>query len=273
MTVEGVARKRQPTARQRLLSAAGRLAVATGFHRRLLGDRGVVVAFHRVNDWSAGDGLTVSVADFDAYCAFFARAFRVVALSEFVGRLERGDSVAGLLAITFDDGYRDNFEDAAPVLRRHGLEATFFVTSSFPESQVVPWWDEEMPRPPEWMSWDQVRQLREQGFEIGAHTRTHLDLGVIEGVDAEQEIAGARQDLEGRVGGPVDLFAYPYGRAENISADNRERARQAGFRCCASCHGGLPTAATDPFQLPRVAVSSWYISPYHFGMDLIRGRA
>jgi peptidoglycan/xylan/chitin deacetylase (PgdA/CDA1 family) len=238
----------------------------------VVGDRGVVVAFHRVSD-AYRDSLTFPVAHFETICRFFRRRFAVIPLGEMVTRLERGQPLAGTLAITFDDGYRDNHDLAAPILRDLGLPATFFIVSDFIESEVVPWWDEACDPPPRWMTWSQVRALRASGFDIAAHTRTHADLGAVTGAQAEWEIVGARQALEERLGAPVDLFAYPYGRTENMTESNRELVRRAGFRCCASCHGGVNPPGADPFRLRRIPISTWFATPGQFALELALGRA
>jgi peptidoglycan/xylan/chitin deacetylase (PgdA/CDA1 family) len=251
----------------------GRTAFASRLDALLLRQRAVVVAFHRVRPTAAdGDGLTISVPLFERYCRFFRRHFRVVPLRDLVDRLERGVALQRELAITFDDGYRDNFDHAAPVLERLALPATFFVVSDWMGTDVVPWWDREQGVRHPWMTWEQVRSLQQRGFEIGAHTRTHADLGRVSDGDAKDEILGARLELEHRLGTAVELFAYPYGGAGNLLELNRELVKDAGFRCCCSCFGGLNARGTDPLQLRRIAVSSWYRSPYQFGFDVAFGR-
>jgi peptidoglycan/xylan/chitin deacetylase (PgdA/CDA1 family) len=253
-----------------MATAAGGMLFRSGLHRLLLGADSVVVAFHRVNDGHR-DELTLGVEAFEAYCLFFARHFRVVSLGELLDGLEPGAS-AGRLAITFDDGYRDNWEHAAPVLLRLGLPGTFFVVSGWMGTDQVAWWDEQLREPPGWMSWDQVRSLHRNGFEIGAHTRTHVDLGRVSGNEAREEIEGGRADLERELGTPTKLFAYPYGRRDNLTAENRERVRAAGFRCCASAFGGRNPAGSDPFQLRRIPISGWYTGPSHLGVNIAIGR-
>jgi peptidoglycan/xylan/chitin deacetylase (PgdA/CDA1 family) len=249
-----------------LKSIAGDALAAVGMHSRMLGDRGVVVAFHRVSD-AYRDSLTCGVTEFESFCRFFQRNFAVISLRDMVARLERGQQLSKTLAVTFDDGYRDNYECAAPILRSLGVPATFFIVSDFIDSEIVPWWDRECDPPPQWMTWDQVRQLRDDGFEIGAHTRTHVDLGATPGDEAEAEIVGSRRDLEARLDVAVELFAYPYGRTGNITEANRDIVRRAGFRCCASCHGGTNPRGGDAFRLRRIPVSSWFATPGQFALE------
>jgi peptidoglycan/xylan/chitin deacetylase (PgdA/CDA1 family) len=230
-----------------------------------------VVAFHRVTD-AYQDALTCSVRTFESFCKFFRHHFTVVPLGEMVTLLERGRPLSGTLAVTFDDGYRDNYEYAAPTLRSLGLPATFFVVSDFMETDTVAWWDVECAPPPAWMTWEQVRRLHADGFEIGAHTRTHANLGQISGAQAEWEIAGSRQEIEARIGAPVRLFAYPYGRVDNITESNRELVRRAGFRCCASCFGGSNARGGDSLRLRRIPVTTWFETPGQFAFELAVAR-
>ncbi len=261
-----------PLLKRSIKSLAGRLLFETGLARRRLRRTGVVVAFHRVNDATAGDPLTVSVPDFERFCRFFRRHFEVVPLGEVVARCEAGRSLGGTLAITFDDGYLDNFLHAAPVLRSLGLPATFFVVSGFIGSEAVPAWDRELDPPPRWMTWDQVRALRREGHEIGAHTRSHPDLGRLLGPEALEEMAGSRRDIQKEIDAPVELFAYPFGGREHFAEANRPLVRQAGFRCCVSCYGGTNPDGADPFRLQRVPISSWFGTPWQFGLEVALDR-
>jgi peptidoglycan/xylan/chitin deacetylase (PgdA/CDA1 family) len=256
--------------REPLKHALGHSIFASRLDTLLLRDTAVVVAFHRVKNTHTADGLTVSVPLFDRYCRFFRDHFNVVPLGDLVTRLERRQPLDRALAITFDDGYLDNFENAAPILQKYALPSTFFVVTRWIGGDVVPWWDQPECHP--WMSWDQVRTLHRSGFAIGAHTRTHVDLGAVGGDDAESEIVGARVDLERELGADVDLFAYPYGARENISEANRALIKRAGFRCCCSCFGGSVTADTDPFGLARVPINSSFSSPHGFGFEVAFGR-
>lgn len=242
--------------------------IASRLFRYTLGDGGIVVAFHRVNDEIPEDGLTRNSRAFAAFCRRFKASFDVITLTDFVSRLERNESVAGKLAITFDDGYLDNFTVAAPILRKLALPATFFITTGFIGSTIVPWWDAAIsPRQP-WMNWDQVRQLAAEGFEIGAHTQTHPDLGKIDGDEAEKEIVGSREELRDAIGRVPEHFAYPYGQPNNLLESNLERVKRAGFRSCVSCFGGRAASSTDPHRLKRVPISTWFRSPEQFVFEV-----
>jgi peptidoglycan/xylan/chitin deacetylase (PgdA/CDA1 family) len=252
----------------------GRSLFASRLDEVLLRNAAVVVAFHRVHDGAAGsDPLTVGVRQFEHYCEFFRRHFRVVALPDLVDRLVSGRPLRRRLAITFDDGYRDNFDNAAPVLERLALPATFFLATQLIGTEVVPWWDKRRGLRFPWMTWNQVRTLHRKGFDIGCHTQTHVDLGKTAPDTAWEEIVESRLDLEQQLAGRVESFAYPYGGRDNLTAENRELVKAAGFRCCCSAFGGTNGPETDPFHLQRIPISPAHASPHHFGFDVAVGRS
>ena len=252
----------------------GRSLYAIRLDALLMRNEAVVVAFHRVrDDASESDALTVDTRTFESYCRFFARFFNVMSLPALISMLESGRQPNRALAITFDDGYRDNFTNAAPVLEKLSLPATFFVVSRWIGTSIVPFWDRARGVEYPWMNWDEVKALQKRGFEIGAHTRTHVDLGSVAGRDARLEIAGAREDLESALGARVESFAYPFGTPNHLTEANRAYVKSAGFRCCCSAFGGTISRATDPFHIPRVPISTWHPYPYQFGFDVSLGRS
>jgi peptidoglycan/xylan/chitin deacetylase (PgdA/CDA1 family) len=256
-----------------LKAIVGQSLFASHLHAVLLKNAAVVVAFHRVQNVSSSNGLTIGVRMFERYCRFFMRHFRVVPLPDLVRNLEQAQGLNRQLAITFDDGYRDNFELAAPVLEKLALPATFFVVTQWIGTDVVPFWDREEGVRHPWMTWEQVRALHRRGFDVGAHTCTHADLGRVSENVARAEIFGARLELEKELAAPVESFAYPYGGWGNISEPNRLLVKAAGFRCCCSCAGGTISQGTDPFHVPRIPISNWYGSPPQFGFDVALRRS
>jgi peptidoglycan/xylan/chitin deacetylase (PgdA/CDA1 family) len=257
-------------AKRRIKAGLGHLVYRSGLHTLAWRHRAMIVLFHRVDDRYPRDGITCSRAQFVALCDFFARYFEVIPLSELLELLRRRVDVSRRLVITFDDGYRDNHQFAAVELRKRGLPACFFIATGFIGSDQSAWWDAQQSIRSEWMSWDDVRSLRDQGFELGAHTVTHPDLGRLARAEAEREIAGSKVELEARVGTRIVFFSYPFGNPEHMSEDNRAVVRDAGFSCCLSAHGGTVRAADNAFRLKRFPINMWQLSPYQFGSEAIR---
>jgi peptidoglycan/xylan/chitin deacetylase (PgdA/CDA1 family) len=257
------------TLKRRLKALLGRLLYGTGLYRLFWRDSAVIVLFHRIDDRYADDPITSSFARFTAFCGFFSRYFTVVELSVLLRMVAEGADISRHLVITFDDGYRDNHALAAPYLRQHGLPACFFVTTGFIGTEDTVWWDDLRRIRSEWMTWDNVRSLRDSGFEVGSHTVTHSDLGVISGQEAKNEIVGSKRRLEAELGSPVNHFAYPFGEADQMTEANRGLVRDAGFSSCVSAHGGIVSPGADAFRLQRVPVNNWYLSPYQFGFETV----
>jgi peptidoglycan/xylan/chitin deacetylase (PgdA/CDA1 family) len=230
----------------------GHSVFASGLHGALLRNSAVVAVFHHIRDGAKNDSLSIGVEMFERYCRFFRQHFKVISLPQLVAKLERRERLQRELVITFDDGYLDNFENAAPILERYSLPASFFVVSEWMGSTVVPWWDRDTGIDSQWMTWDQIRSLHRRGFAL-------------------REIAGARESLSARLGAPISTFAYPYGGRHNVTEANRLLVREAGFSCCCSGFGGSNVSGSNPFHINRVAISSWYATPHQFGLEVAMG--
>lgn len=115
-----------------LVAAASRAAGAASFS---------VLTFHRVND--DGDPFLPALPTrvFEGWVSHIARHYCVLTVEDLAERAARGRVPVNALALTFDDGYRDNLTHAAPILVRHGLTATVFVTTGFIGTGEIPWFD------------------------------------------------------------------------------------------------------------------------------------
>lgn len=252
--------------------AIGWLIFRSGLHRILLRNRAAIVVFHRVNDAYPDNPITCSLEEFEGFVKFFARFFDVISLSTLLDRLETGADIGSSLVITFDDGYWGNATMAAPILERHGLRACFFVTGEFIGSTHIPWWDQEHGIATQWMTWDLVRSLRASGHEIGSHTATHVNLGVVVGEAARAEIRKGNERLEAELGESSGLFAYPYGGREHLAEANKSLPKELGLRCNVSAFGGTVSPGDDPFALKRTSITKWFSSPYIFAFELVTNR-
>lgn len=258
---------------KRVKGAIGHAAGFAGVFARGFRSKMVIVAFHRVNDGMPEDGLTCSSAKFEKFCRFFRSHFRVIPLWEQVAGRDGTQALGGTLSITLDDGYRDNFEVAAPILRKLDLPATFFVTTGFIGTRTIAPWDRDLPRQPGWMDWDQIRSLATQGFEIGGHTDTHVDLGTADVRTVQAELEASQRKLREQLGKPARLFAHPFGGPNNITAQSLQLVREAGFVCSVACFGGVNVVTADPFSLNRITIGQGFVTPDQFGFDLLVGWA
>lgn len=105
------------------------------------------------------------------------------------------------------------------------------------------------------MTWTQLRALAAEGFDVGAHTRTHPILSRVGPERLRAEIAGGREQMEQRLGFPVRHFAYPNGRKEDYTPEAVELVARAGYRAAVTCVAGGNTPSTSPFELRRVGAA------------------
>jgi peptidoglycan/xylan/chitin deacetylase (PgdA/CDA1 family) len=212
-----------------------------------------ILNFHRVTDDLPEDDLTVSTTRFEALCHMLAKRFRIVPLAEVFRAVRSGRPFPSrTVALTFDDGYRDNLL-AARTLARHHLPACFFITTSFIDSSKEFDWDRGAAHIPK-LTWDEVREMDRMGFEIGSHTHTHPDLGAVSLEEARYELAESKRVLEIHLRHRVSWFAFPFGRAECFPRARWPLVREAGYEGCVSVFNEFVCAGADPQMLPRFGV-------------------
>jgi peptidoglycan/xylan/chitin deacetylase (PgdA/CDA1 family) len=172
------------------------------------------------------------------------RAYRFVSLGQLVDEIQStGKETRDSAAVTFDDGWLDNYTFAAPLLKKLGIPATFFVTTYLLQDA-----GHDTAR----MNCGHLRELVAQGMTIGSHTRTHPDLTRISDIAARDEIAGSKADLERALGITVDFLAYPGGAFNTRVA---ALACEAGYRAACSVLGPKGNDSSSLYWLYRDLLS------------------
>jgi peptidoglycan/xylan/chitin deacetylase (PgdA/CDA1 family) len=177
--------------------------------------------FGRQMDWLAANGYhPIDLGDLRAYL------------------LDRSVLPDRSVVLTFDDGYRDLYTAAYPVLRAHGFKAVSYVVSGFVGS-------------PSSVTAAQVLEMDANGIEIGAHTVSHADLSRLAPADLRHEVVDSRASLEALLGHPVLDFCYPYGHLDAAVVSTVEAA---GFLTATTTQPGADHSAGDRFAWTRVRV-------------------
>jgi peptidoglycan/xylan/chitin deacetylase (PgdA/CDA1 family) len=176
-----------------------------------------------------------------------AREYQFVKMEEFGRRLVAGEDLAGVCALTFDDGSLDNGTLLPSILRALRVPATLFVCPAL-LGQPHPWVSPEAGM--RLMNLHELRAVAALPFiEIGSHTNTHPDMAAItEPSHAYGELRSSKLTLEEMLDKPVVSFAYPYGRYSPVCPSAAERA---GYLTAATC--GLD-GSWDPFELQRMLI-------------------
>ena len=170
-----------------------------------------VLTYHSLDD--SGSPISIEPASFAAHVRWLASSsVRVVALETLVREVRGGDDAGDAVALTFDDGFANFGEHAAPLLAELGLPATVFVVSAH-AGRTNAWGgtpDDGIPTLP-LLDWQALGRLSECGIALGGHTRTHARLDALSGAALEDEIAGGAEDMVAQLGRRPTAFAYPYG--------------------------------------------------------------
>jgi peptidoglycan/xylan/chitin deacetylase (PgdA/CDA1 family) len=313
-----------PELRQRLLHGIERILYWSGagtLYVRSGGVQGaIILMYHSVaragtERWIDSRNC-ISADRFEAQMAFLVRRRYVVSMNELVDALEGGRTPpAGTVVLTFDDGYRDTFDTAAPILARYGLPATLYLATGYVERGETQWIDRlyaiftrrtrhdlELPgqeprcsnlrveseasrayrsvadrllvatwddreallaevrsqlkpsgEPPRLtLTWDEVGKLLKSHprFDVGVHTRDHVDLVTNGGDTARHEIHACVADVERELRREVAHFSFPYGRT------NDELSRivsESGLRSAVATEPAtLIRSGTNRFAMPRL---------------------
>jgi peptidoglycan/xylan/chitin deacetylase (PgdA/CDA1 family) len=223
--------------------------------------------YHHVNP-NAGDLVTVTPEVFEGQMRCLRDGgYRSITPDDLVAYHRGKDVPKKSVAITFDDGWLDNYLFAFPVLRKYGIRATVFLVTGRVDGassggreagSSVPTHRESKelvragtPRRVV-LNWDHVREMAAGGLvEFHSHTKTHARCDTLSADDLESELRGSREAIEENTGRPCRYLCWPYGRSNPEAV---EAAKQAGYHAAFTTKPGVVEAHDDPFDIRRVVV-------------------
>lgn len=182
--------------------------------------------------------------------------YRGVSLAEGMETLRGANSTAPeekLVAITFDDGFRNFYTGAAPALQRLGFTATMYLPTAYIGDTRLTLGHREC------LTWMEVRELAAEGIEFGSHTITHPRLADLPWPEIQTEVAHSKLVLEQRLGTEIASFAYPYAfpsANHSFATRFRQLLVEIGYKTAVTTSLGCATPHSDPLQLPRLPANS-----------------
>jgi len=221
------------------------LAPQPGHAQAGAGQSAIVLNYQRFGDDRYPD-TSVAIEQFDAQIALFSgNRYNVIPATEIVETLYEDQVLPNRsVAITIDDAYRSVYEIAWPRLKAAGLPFTLFVSTDAIDDGG-----------PAFMTWDQIRELRDAGVTIGVHGAAHAHMTTLSDDEIRADIERATRRIEEELGVRPALFSYPHGE---ISLAVRDAAVAAGFKAAYGQFSGVVNAALDRHMLPRFSINSKY---------------
>lgn len=213
-----------------------------------------VLTYHAIAD--AASPIAVSPARFgDTMTAMHRAGWRTVSDEDLRRGLADGAWPARTFVLHFDDGFASVDDHARPVLASCGFNATIFVVSDWVGRDNG--WPSQPAGVPRWplLDWPALRRLRDAGFRIAPHSRSHPVLPALAPDAAGEELRGSVDRLFTELDVRSDVFAYPYG-ATNPAV---QAAAAATYRMAYGTRLDLVRPGAPPFELPRV--DAWYLTP------------
>lgn len=267
--------------------------------------RTVILRYHSVREEPAkldsyiSTDITHSVSEFRKQMEYVARTCKPVTLEEIPGMVSGERPIPRrAVAVTFDDGFRDNYEIVAPILEEYGLRGTFYLPTSAVDGRPLwfvrmrYWTKQAKIQRPEFlkasarcatsvepereqymatlehantvkdsfsMTWAQARDLMKRGHTIGSHTVNHPNMAMVPLAEARQELADSKRVLEGQLGRAIEHFCYPNPiLSPNWNKDTAEASRNAGYKTAVTCENGFIQQGMNALSLPRLSAAGTF---------------
>ena len=193
-----------------------------------------IVMLHQVTPHAEASGMNMPPAKFEQLLQYLTKKQSTFC---FVSELEQFQGQKNIVALSFDDGFLDNYQYAYPLLKKYHAKATIFLATQIEGIEKL--------------SPEQIREMSESGIiEFGAHTQHHVNLLKLSDEQAFAEIQASKQDVEALVG-RCPSFAYPFGR---FNEKHQQMAKEIGFKNAVSTRKKIEAyTAENQFNIPRVS--------------------
>lgn len=201
--------------------------------------------YHRFGE-SAHRATNIGLDQLDAHIAeLTSGAYRPIALADVISAFRSGVELPErAVAITVDDAFLSFLEEAWPRFKKAGIPVTLFVSTDAIDEAGA-----------DFLSWEQIRLLKNEGVEIGHHMLSHGHMVLASNERNASDLAAASERFVQELGERPRFFAYPYGE---FGKAERDLIENAGFAAAFGQYSGVAHARADRFALPRFALNESY---------------
>ncbi|MEW5759055.1 MAG: polysaccharide deacetylase family protein [Candidatus Omnitrophota bacterium] len=200
-----------------------------------------ILTYHSINNFYIGTPVVKS-ENFEKQVKYLHdHKYNVITLDELVDNIKNNKNMPrDTVVITFDDGFKDNYSNAYPILKKYKIPATIFLISNCIGNKS------------EYLTWQEINEMLKGGVFFGGHTKNHVYLPNVSLAVAYQEIKGSKEQIEANTGQVITMFSYPAGGFDN---NIKKIVEKAGFKAACTTNRGYNKASCDIFELKRIKVT------------------
>lgn len=200
-----------------------------------------VLNYHQINDVDH-NAMTITTKQFEAQMKYLSdNNYTAISPDQLIDHLETGAPLPPHpVLITFDDGYKDNYLNAFPILKKYQMTATIFLISDYVSTYE------------KYLTWDEIALMQRDGIDFESHTLSHMNL--IEAASDEelqQQLAGSKAALEWHLGKQVNYIAYPCG---TYNPKIMSQTKATGYRGAFTVNFGRDDHDDAQYALDRIPV-------------------
>ena len=199
----------------------------------------MVLNYHKVVDEHMS--LSVPLADFEQHMKWLKEyGYTSITPEELYEFIVNGSELPEKpVLITFDDGYKDNYTNAYPIMKKYGFKGTIFVVTGF-----LGVYDN-------YMTWEQAKELADNGFSIESHTYSHKSMTEASDEEISKELTKSRDTIKNKLGTDADFMAYPTG---TYNLHIAELVQKAGYKGAFTIKYDNVSRESNVYALERVPI-------------------
>jgi len=212
-----------------------------------------ILSYHGINHRPT-NSYAVPTQKYANQMKFLTERFTIISVDQLVALLREGRPIPShAVSVTIDDGYRDTYTHAYPILMRFAIPATIFLPVAFIGASSCEREASKLPQT-DFLSRDQVREMSQNGIAFGSHTLTHVSLTKLTRQEVQYQLEHSKARLETQIDKPVTGFAYPYGTFRDFNPEIKQLVAAAGYSWAVALISGVNNHKADLFALRRTMV-------------------